>query len=213
MTAVQNGTAVTRTAFANNVVPASRMNPIAVNLMKYFPSPNAPGLVNGTQNYAINAVDSDGYDNEMGRLDMNLGTKTASRLTHTITIGAQNKNNFFDNPATGNYLFRINQGAHSTTCTRSAPRCSSTSAPSWARYIENHSAPADGIDPASLGFPSSHRRQLEIPDAALHHVQYQRHQFQRAGSFGGRASRLRTAGIQRRQHQLQRHLPVLRRTW
>jgi outer membrane receptor protein involved in Fe transport len=24
----------------------------------------------------------------------------------------------------------------------------------WTRYIENHSSPADGIDPASLGFPS-----------------------------------------------------------
>src|ERR1019366_8389372 len=72
---VLSGTAVSRTAFANNVVPSSRLNPIAVNLMKYFPLPNAPGLSNGTQNFAINAVDSDGYDNEMGRLDVNLGEK------------------------------------------------------------------------------------------------------------------------------------------
>src|ERR1035441_7345959 len=32
---VLSGTAVSRTAFANNVVPSSRLNPIAVNLMKY----------------------------------------------------------------------------------------------------------------------------------------------------------------------------------
>ena len=152
---VLSGTAVSRTAFANNVVPSSRLNPIAVNLMKYFPLPNAPGLSNGTQNFAINAVDSDGYDNEMGRLDVNLGEKNRLFFNAHHNYRAQNKNNFFGNQATGNYLFRINQGAALDDIYTVSPTMFIDVRASWARYIENHSSPADGIDPASLGFPSS----------------------------------------------------------
>ncbi|HEY3839437.1 MAG TPA: carboxypeptidase-like regulatory domain-containing protein [Bryobacteraceae bacterium] len=154
-TAVVNGTGILRTAFPNNVVPASRLNPIAVNLMKYFPQPNSPGLANGTQNYAINAVDSDGYDNEMGRLDMNIGAKNRLSFDAHHNYRAQNKNNFFNNPATGNYLFRINQGAQLDEVYTVSPTLFLDIRGSWARYIENHSSPADGIDPATLGFPSS----------------------------------------------------------
>src|ERR1035438_7848819 len=55
-TGVLSGTAVSRTPFPNDTIPSSRINPISANLMKYFPEPNASGLVNGTQNFGINAV-------------------------------------------------------------------------------------------------------------------------------------------------------------
>ncbi len=67
--------------------------------------------VNRIQNYAINATDSDGYDNEMGRLDINIGDKNRLSFDAHHNYRAQNKNHFFDNPATGNFLYRINQGA------------------------------------------------------------------------------------------------------
>jgi len=35
--------AFTRTPLAGNIVPASRMNPIALNMQKYYPLPNRPG--------------------------------------------------------------------------------------------------------------------------------------------------------------------------
>ena len=154
-TGVLSGTAVSRTPFPNNVIPASLLNPIAVNLMKYFPAPNTAGLSNGTQNFAINAVDSDGYDNEMGRLDVNLGEKNRLSFDVHHNYRAQNKNNFFGNPSTGNYLYRINQGAALDDVYTISPTMFTDLRVSWARYIENHSSPADGIDPASLGFPSS----------------------------------------------------------
>ncbi len=154
-TGVLAGTAVSRTPFANNVVPSSRLNPIAVNLMKYFPLPNTPGLSNGTQNFAINAIDSDGYDNEMGRLDVNLGDKNRLSFDAHHNYRAQNKNNFFDDPATGNYLYRINQGAALDDVYTISPTLFADFRMSWARYIENHASPADGIDPASIGFPST----------------------------------------------------------
>jgi hypothetical protein len=153
-TGVLSGTAVSRTPFPNNTIPSSRINPISANLMKYFPEPNAPGLVNGTQNFGINAVDSDGYDNEMGRLDINLSDQNRISFDAHHNYRAQNKNNFFDNPATGNFLYRINQGAQLEDVYSISPTLFLDIRASWARYIENHSSPADGIDPSSLGFPS-----------------------------------------------------------
>ena len=153
-TGVLSGTAVSRTPFPNNVIPTSRLNPIAQVLLKYYPEPNWPGLANGSQNFIINAVDSDGYDNEMGRLDLNLSDKNKLAFDAHHNYRAQNKNNFFDNPATGNYLYRINQGAMVDDVYTIAPTLFTDVRASWTRFIENHSSPADGIDPASLGFPS-----------------------------------------------------------
>jgi hypothetical protein len=149
-----SGTAVSRTPFPNNVIPTNRLNPIAQALMKFYPEPNWPGLANGSQNYIINAVDSDGYDNEMGRLDFNISDKNKLAFDVHHNYRAQNKNNFFNNPATGNYLYRINQGAMVDDVYTIAPTLFTDVRASWTRYIENHSSPADGIDPASLGFPS-----------------------------------------------------------
>ena len=146
--------AVSRSPFTNNVIPASRLNPIAVNIMKYFPLPNTPGAKSGLQNYVLNTIDSDGFDNEMGRLDVNFSEKNRLSFDAHHNYRKQNKNNFFDNPATGNYLFRINQGAGLDDVYTISPTTFVDIRGSWARYIENHSSPADGIDPASLGFPS-----------------------------------------------------------
>ena len=70
-----SGTTVARTPFTNNIIPTNRLNPIALNLLKLYPAPNAPGDINGFRNYIVNAVDSDGYDNELGRLDVNISQK------------------------------------------------------------------------------------------------------------------------------------------
>jgi hypothetical protein len=152
--AVVSGTGIARTPFPGNVVPSSRINPIAQALMNYYPQPNVAGLANGTQNYAISTVDSDGYDNEMGHLDINVSDKNRISFDAHHNYRKQNKNNFFDDAATGNYLFRINQGAALDDVYTISPTVFTDVRASWTRYIENHSSPADGVDPASLGFPS-----------------------------------------------------------
>jgi hypothetical protein len=130
------------------------LNPIALKYLQYFPLPNTAGLANGLQNYVLNTVDSDGYDNELGRLDVNLSDRNRLSFDARHNYRAQNKNNFFNNPATGNFLYRINQGATLDDVYTIAPTVVMDIRGSWTRYIENHSSPADGVDPASLGFPS-----------------------------------------------------------
>jgi len=152
--AVVSGTGIARTPFPGNVIPTSRINSIAQSLMNYYPQPNVPGLANGTQNFAISTTDSDGYDNEMGHLDINFSDKNRLSFDAHHNYRKQNKNNFFDDPATGNFLFRINQGAALDDVYTISPTVFTDVRASWTRYIENHSSPADGVDPASLGFPS-----------------------------------------------------------
>jgi hypothetical protein len=153
-TGVLSGTQVSRQPFPNNIIPQDRLNPVALKYLQYFPQPTTAGLANGLQNFVVNAVDSDGYDNELGRLDVNLSSRNRLSFDARHNYRAQNKNQFFNNPATGNFLYRINQGAGLDDVYTFSPTVVMNFRANWTRYIENHSSPADGIDPVSLGFPA-----------------------------------------------------------
>jgi hypothetical protein len=153
-TGVLQGNLVSRAPFPNNIIPASRLNPIALAYLKYYPMPNTAGRADGSQNYLINAIDSDGYDNELGRADINLSALNRLSFDARHNSRTQNKNNFFNNPATGNFLYRINQGAGLDDVYTITPNTVLDIRANWTRYFQNHASPADGIDPTSLGFPS-----------------------------------------------------------
>ena len=57
------------------MIPGNLLNPIAQNYLKLLPLPNIAGQPNGFGNYNLSAIDSDDYDNELGRLDINLSDK------------------------------------------------------------------------------------------------------------------------------------------
>lgn len=153
-TGAMQGNLVSRTPFPNNVIPTSRLDPVALKYFQYFPMPNTFSNADGSQNYAINATDSDGYDNELGRMDLNISDRNKVSFDARHNYRRQNKGNYFDNPATGDYLFRINQGVGLEDVAILSPTTVLDVHANWTRYIENHGSPADGIDPASLGFPS-----------------------------------------------------------
>jgi len=77
-----------RNPFAGNVVPASIINPIASNLMSYYPNPNQPGLgQSDISNFfaaAANALDGD-------RADMRVDHQVSTR--HTVFF----RYNWFEN--------------------------------------------------------------------------------------------------------------------
>jgi hypothetical protein len=154
VTAVLSGTLVSRTPFPNNVIPQNRLNPIALKYLQYFPQPNTPGQANGLQNFVTNAVDSDGYDNELGRLDVNLSDRHRLSFDVRHNFRNQNKNNFLDNAASGNFLYRINQGVGMDYVATITPTVIAQVRGNWTRYQEHHFSPADTVNPTSLGFPS-----------------------------------------------------------
>lgn len=151
---VLSGNLVSRTPFPNNVIPSNLINPVAKNYLQFFPLPNTAGLVDGRQNYVLTTIDFDNYDNELGRTDINLSDKNRMSFDARHNYRAQNKNQYFDNPATGNYLYRINQGATLDDTYTISPTLVADIRADWTRYQEHHFAPADVVDPSSLGFPS-----------------------------------------------------------
>ena len=165
-TGVVNGTHVSRTPFPNNIIPTSRLNPIAVNYLQYFPLPNATGLPNGQENYVTDAIDSDGYDNELGRLDVNVSDRNKLSIGAWHNYRAQKKANYFDNPSQGNTLWRINQGGSIDDVYTLSPTTVLDVRGSWTRYIQVAGSFSDGMSPSTLGFPSyiaQHAEALQMP--------------------------------------------------
>ncbi len=149
-----SGTTINRTPFVNNIIPASRLSPIALNYMKLYPLPNLTGAVNGENNYGITIADSDGYDNEMGRIDVNLSDKNRLSYDFRHSYRLQNKNIYFSNPAFGDLLSRTNWGTSLDDIYTLSPSLILDVRGSWTRFREANASPGDGIDPATYGFPS-----------------------------------------------------------
>lgn len=63
-----------RTPFAGNVIPQSRLDPVALKLMALYPMPNrAPDNVSGANNFAANSTETLERDNYMVKVDHTLG--------------------------------------------------------------------------------------------------------------------------------------------
>lgn len=71
-----SGGSLQRLAFPGNRIPANRFDPVAVNVMRYYPNPNQPGLEGSRQQNFYNAgsaaVDTNNYDL---RLDHNINDR------------------------------------------------------------------------------------------------------------------------------------------
>ena len=63
---------------ATNIIPASRINPVAQKILSYYPKPNtatAPGSNPFANNYTAAAADLDRYRNALAKWDQNLSSK------------------------------------------------------------------------------------------------------------------------------------------
>lgn len=58
--------------FAGNLIPASRLSPVALKLQQYYPSPNLPGLAN---NLSVPVQTTISNDQTVDRIDQNIGDK------------------------------------------------------------------------------------------------------------------------------------------
>ena len=90
-------------------------------------------------------------------MDVSISDRNRLSFDARHSYRAQTKNPCtpgISDPATGNYLYRINQGATLEDIYTITPATISDFRISWTRYFENHLHQPTGKDPASLGFPS-----------------------------------------------------------
>src|SRR5262249_54320922 len=90
---------VTRTQFPNNVIPANRLDPVGVNLMKYYPAPNRPpDNASGVNNFRANYVNSPGANFHMIKIDHNLSSRDRVTGRYIWNGGLNSTTSVFPDP-------------------------------------------------------------------------------------------------------------------
>jgi hypothetical protein len=88
-TTTTSGGVTTRSRFANNIVPQSRIDPVAAAVLNYYPLPNrTPDNVSGANNYRANDLLTNNTDFYLGRVDHNLTANDRLVLRYIFTRGA-----------------------------------------------------------------------------------------------------------------------------
>jgi Carboxypeptidase regulatory-like domain len=73
----------TRTAFPGNIIPANRIDPVALKLLSYYPSPNTGAPGQPQNNFTITQTNANPNLRYFGRIDYDLSSK--NRVTFSIT--------------------------------------------------------------------------------------------------------------------------------
>jgi carboxypeptidase family protein/TonB-dependent receptor-like protein len=99
-----------RDPFVGNMIPASLIDPVAKKIMEFFPLPNQPGLSDGQQNFTNpTAVAFETYYTATGRVDHNISAKHRIYGRFSWDFWEEEKDDRFDNVATGIFLNRKNR--------------------------------------------------------------------------------------------------------
>jgi hypothetical protein len=158
--------AFSRAPFPGNVIPVSMFDPVAKNLLQYFPEPNLPG--NSITN-ANNFLSQAGYHNDtnfyLGRIDHNLTEN--QRLFARLTYDKQNYagSNVLGNAADFNDVpfSNVHKGASLGYTNVLTPTTVLTVRYGILREEQNNRSGSQGFDIANLGFPNTLANQLELP--------------------------------------------------
>lgn len=146
----------TRTQFAGNRVPATRIDPVAAKILAYYPNPTLPGIVN---NYAFPVTTENGWNKYYLRADQNFGAK--NRLFFRYGIQISKTDQPFTSPAfpgegtnaeNGNSQTRGWTGVLSDTHTFT-PNLVGEFRLGITRWIRRTYPRSEGFDITSLGFP------------------------------------------------------------
>lgn len=148
--------------FSNNVIPSSRLNSIAQEVVKFYPAPNTTGAADGRSNYTSqNRPEPIDYYNAIGRYDENISDQ--QRLFFRVSVSKKNDGpyrNYWDSIAIGNnYVGKTRQAALDHIYTFS-PSLIMNLRYGYIRYAGGHKPRRLGFDIRELGFSDSIATQL-----------------------------------------------------
>ncbi len=154
--------------FPNNVVPRSLFNPVAMNILKYFPDPLQTGQTNGTNNFLQpNLQETADYVTYTGRLDQMMGEKQRIYVRGSYYDRDSFYNDYFHNLSTGNFFQFLSRAAVLDDVYNLTPTLVANVRYGYNRFIRNTmgNPAAMGMDLTALGFPKSFADQ--VPSNAL----------------------------------------------
>jgi hypothetical protein len=165
---VQSGSNVVRTSFgcptsgavaANstcNIIPANLINPVAANLIKYYPLPNIAGVGNGTQNnFFSNQLRHQNYRAWLTRIDHRISANQSIFGKYYHSFNPEDRQDWAgvvnDFPITRGFEFRTNDGGNIDYTNAVNSNFVFDIRVSLNRFAQER-RPAELFDPATLGF-------------------------------------------------------------
>jgi hypothetical protein len=151
---------VVRQPFPGNVIPANRINPIAANVLSYYPPPNQAGDSQGRNNFFYTNPRTDDFYSLSTRVDHRITEKQQAFARYTRNHRRESRNAILgtvnDVVPTGNFLFRVNDGVTVDHVYSMSSNSLLDTRVGWQRFQEPNVRQHEGIfDPATLGFPPS----------------------------------------------------------
>ncbi len=161
-TAVAPNGRYSRQPLANNVIPASRLDPIALKIANYWPVSNIPGLADGSNNFTTqNNPDPNYYHNHIVRIDHTLTEK--QRLYFRFSRYFKDEGpyrDYFQNPASGRYFVGKPYNFAIDDTYMISPRLVLDVRYGYQRFPSASWSQSKGFDLTSLGFSSAVANQL-----------------------------------------------------
>ncbi len=159
-TAAAVGNSIVRQPFPNNQIPLDRLHPMAKDLLKYMPEPNATGNALGVNNYLTENPRKDTFHSETVRLDHQYSPTHRGMLRYSYNYRREDRNLYFGETGglatTGNYLFRINHAvSYDHVWSLSSSSILDVRA-NFSRFVEKNQRPSEGrVTPSDLGFSAA----------------------------------------------------------
>ncbi len=101
----------TRQPFAGNIIPAARLDPVALKILQAYPLPNQPGTSDFRNNFFLSQKALEDYWTTIWRVDQNFSEKHRIFVRMDRDYWQENKNHWLGNNIDGLILNRINRGA------------------------------------------------------------------------------------------------------
>ena len=146
-----NGT-FSRQPFAGNIIPPSRISPVAKNILALYPLPNLPGAANGANNYFLSGKALENYWATIGRVDHVFSDKDRVFVRLHRDYWQEDKNRSFGNDVNGIILNRINRGIAFDEVHMFTPTFLLNFRYGLTQQIFPEKRVSQGFDLASLGF-------------------------------------------------------------
>ncbi|MGH9718650.1 MAG: carboxypeptidase regulatory-like domain-containing protein [Bryobacteraceae bacterium] len=162
-TTTAQGTGFVRSAFAGNLVPASRFDAVAVSALKFYPIPNLAPTSTNRQNFINSQTGGRKWASAAARVDHQLSPTHSlffrygwnHRLDPSTAFYGQECCRPAGNPTSGQDEFeRGNIGAAAGYTWVVSPRTVADFRLGFSRYFEANLMYGEGFDIAKLGFPS-----------------------------------------------------------
>ncbi|MFB3827142.1 MAG: carboxypeptidase regulatory-like domain-containing protein [Bryobacteraceae bacterium] len=101
---------MSRQPLAGNIVPASRIDPVARKIMAFYREPNTPGTRDGRDNFTHTNKDAQDYTVHFARVDHNFSERNRLFLRLNWDKRTETKEQFYENIAMGLNNVRANRG-------------------------------------------------------------------------------------------------------